>query len=104
MHWPKAEGRGLVDVDFGRRSCTEFIKKAYWSRSSTCSQFSLSGERMERLWSAYIKATGKVVLCQKRRSKEASHGVVCGSKQILVYGMHKKKQNLKTQGTCEGTR
>ena len=41
---------------------------------------------------------------KKKKSKEASHGVVCGSKQILVYEMHKKRQNLKTQGTCEGTR
>ena len=56
-----------------------------------------------RLCGAYAKGKTKVGLCrQKSGSKEASHGVVCGSKHISVNEMRRSRTNMKIQGTCEG--
>ena len=39
---------------------------------------------------------------QERVGKEASNRVVCGSKEVSVYEMLKKQENMKIQGKCDG--
>ena len=44
----------------------------------------------------------RVFVDKKRGSKEASRGVVCGSKHIFVNEMRRSRTNMKIQGACEG--